>query len=71
MSELFEELTRISKAHAYDILADQVKELQSEKNSLKIVLKTLLHAVEHEGVIHGRVTQAVDDAKSILKILKP
>ena len=32
---LFEQMATISKAHAYDILSDQVKELKSENEGLK------------------------------------
>jgi hypothetical protein len=67
MPDLFEQqLVNISKAHAYDILVEQVKELKAEKASLKEVVKQFIHAVENEGVM----SDAVNNAKSILKILK-
>ena len=68
---LLNQIVNISKAGAYDILAEQVKELKAEKESLKEVVKQFIHATEHEGVIQGRVVDAVSNAKSILKILKP
>ena len=68
---LFEQLSNINKAGAYDILAEQVKELKAEKESLKEVVKQFIHAAEHEGVVHGRVVDAVNNGKSILKLLKP
>lgn len=68
---LFEQVSNISKAGAYDILAQQVKELKAEKESLKEVVKQFIHATEHEGVVSGRVVDAVNNGKSILKMLKP
>ncbi len=69
--QLFETVSNISKAGAYDILAQQVKELQAEKQCLKDVVLQFIHATEHEGVVEGRVVDAVRNGKSIIKILKP
>ncbi len=40
---LFEQLSNISKAHAYDILAEQVKELRVHNNRMKNALKSITH----------------------------
>ena len=38
MDNLFEQLTNISKAHGYDILSQQVKELKEENEIMKNLL---------------------------------
>lgn len=70
MDNLMEQIVNISKASAYDILAQQVKELQAENKSLKEVVKQFIHAVEHEGVVEGRVVDAVKNGTSIIALLK-
>lgn len=39
MDNLFEQATQITRAHAYGIVSEQVKELQHENAMLKIQLK--------------------------------
>lgn len=38
MDDLFQQMANISKAHGYDILAEQVKELKTENEALKAQL---------------------------------
>jgi nitric oxide reductase activation protein len=38
-SSLFDQMATITKAHAYDILREQLQELESENETLKIELK--------------------------------
>lgn len=70
MDNLMEQVVNISKASAYDIAAQQVKELQAENKSLKEVVKQFIHATEHEGVVEGRVVDAVKNGAAIIKMLK-
>jgi len=70
MDNLMEQIVNISKAGAYDVVVEQVKELTAENKALKDVVKQFIHAVEHEGVIEGRVVDAVKNGAAILKILK-
>lgn len=41
MENLFEQITQITKAHAYDIVSEQNKELQQENIALKYRVKYL------------------------------
>lgn len=41
----FEQMTNISKAHAYDIVSDQVKELQEKNERLKEINMALAEAL--------------------------
>lgn len=41
MDSLFEQFAAITKAHAYDILIDQVKQLKEENRQLRLALKTI------------------------------
>lgn len=41
MDSLFEQMATITKAHAYDIVVDQVKKLKEENNQLRFALKTI------------------------------
>lgn len=71
MENLFEQMANISKAHGYDILSKQVGELKEENRNMAEALKGFIHSVEHEGVINGRVVDAVRNAKESLKNRKP
>ena len=42
-------------------------QLKSENEQLREALKQFIHSVEHEGVIQGRVTDAVRNAKSAIQ----
>lgn len=74
---LLNSIVTISKAAAYDVTvanvkaqAEQIKELTAENKALKDVVKQFIHAVEHEGVVEGRVVDAVCNGAAIIKILK-
>lgn len=58
MDNLFEQMAQITKAHAYDIVSEQVKELQHENAILKIQLKAA------EGLI-AAYEKLVDDVKPV------
>jgi hypothetical protein len=42
MDNLFEQIVNITKASAYDILVEQVKELKADNETLKQVIKDLI-----------------------------
>ena len=69
---LLDQMATITKAHAYDTVAvPQIQELKEENKRLAEALKGFIHSVEHEGVIQGRVVDAVTNAKEALKNRKP
>lgn len=79
MDNLFEQFANISKAHAYDILVEQVKELKGENEKLKqdisnfkIHLSRLLYILECERTSNGisldlRYQTEHTEAKQLLK----
>ncbi len=69
MENLFEQVANISKAGAYDILVEQVKELKEENEKLKGIAKTVVAWFSNEANYpDGTVGyQLCQDAKKALK----
>lgn len=72
MENLFEQVANISKAGAYDILVEQVKELKEENEKLKIIAKAVMiwfgnEANYPEGSEGYRLCQKVKDILTPIK----
>lgn len=74
MDNLFEQLTNISKAHAYDILSEQVKELRADNKILKEALRYLLQSyrADFKNITGSELneTEAVKQAKEVINKCK-
>lgn len=57
MDNLLEQITNISKAHAYDILVDQVKELKEEKTILVDALRRIKATYDNEEDLAGVISK--------------
>ncbi len=68
MESLFEHAVNISKAHGYDILADQVRELKEENKRMAEALKELVECDYTSGT---HLSCAIIKGKEALKNRKP
>ena len=68
MDNLFEQAAQITKAHGYDILANQVKELKEENKELAATLKMIQNMDTWQkyfggGAIDKKITEALKNRK--------
>jgi len=70
MDNLFEQMANISKAHGYDILVEQVKELKEENKRMAEALKPFADWPLNYANLHDMVDEVVK-AKEALKNRKP
>jgi len=68
MENLFEYAVMVTKAHGYDILAHQVKELKEENKAMAEALKELIECDYTSGT---HLNCAIIKAKEALKNRKP
>lgn len=66
--QFFEEATRITKAHAYDIVSEQVKQLKAEKEAMRQILTEIKKCIDKDEAIekHSGIYYSIE---SILKNL--